>query len=216
MANRILFHKRTSGPFGRGYDCWYLLAMDDGTYGIEHAWSHPAALADGDDDVGTATVSAGQFFAKLEDRELLGKLRAAITRAIVDDSGLAFAALEFGAERPFRFDPFATAIDWLSACRARDLDRLMTFYAANATLDCACTGENICNGASDLRTYWRKRLADPSPATFTLQDIWPSGDATVLDYVSHNGQLVRSFFHFGDDGLVIHTRCGPVELAKAG
>jgi hypothetical protein len=216
MAKRTQFHKRTSGPFGRGYDCWYLLAMDDGTYGIEHAWSHPAALADGDDDVGTATVSAGRFFAKLEDRELLGKLRAAITRAIVDDSGLAFAALEFGAERPFRFDPFATAIDWLSACRARDLDRLMTFYAANATLDCACTGENICNSASDLRTYWRKRLADPSPATFTLQDIWPSGDATVLDYVSHNGQLVRSFFHFGDDGLVIHTRCGPVELAKAG
>jgi hypothetical protein len=216
MAKRTQFHKRTSGPFGRGYDCWYLLAMDDGTYGIEHAWSHPAALADGDDDVGTATVSAGRFFAKLEDRELLGKLRAAITRAIVDDSGLAFAALEFGAERPFRFDPFATAIDWLSACRARDLDRLMTFYAANATLDCACTGENICNGAGDLRTYWRKRLADPSPATFTLQDIWPSGDATVLDYVSHNGQLVRSFFHFGDEGLVIHTRCGPVELAKAG
>jgi hypothetical protein len=216
MAKRTEFHKRTSGPFGRGYDRWSLLAIGDGTYAIEHAWSHPAALAGGADDIGTTTVSAGQFFAKVEDRELLGELRAAITKAIVDDSRLAFAALEFGAERPSRFDPFATVIDWLSACRTRDLDRLMTFYDTNATLDCACTGEKLCNGASDLRTYWQKRLSDPSPATFTLQDIWPSGEATVLDYVSHNGMLVRSFFYFGDKGLVAHTRCGPVELAKAG
>jgi ketosteroid isomerase-like protein len=106
-------------------------------------------------------------------------------------------------------------IDWLAACRARDLDRLMTFYDAKATLDCACTGEKLCNNPSELRNYWRKRLADPSPATFTLQDIWPSGDATVLDYISHNRQFVRSFFYFGDNGLVTHTRCGPVELAKA-
>jgi hypothetical protein len=92
----------------------------------------------------------------------------------------------------------------------------MTFYHPAATLDCACTGQKICTGTEELRAYWQKRLADPSPTIFKLQDVWPIADAAVLDYTSHNGQLVRAFFYFAENGLVKHAQCGPIELAKAG
>jgi len=121
--------------------------------------------------------------------------------------------MEFPSETPPVSDSFANVIEWLSVCRTRDLDRLMTFYDAKATLDCACTGQKLCNGKDELRTYWQKRLADPAPTTFTLHDVWPSSDATVLDYISH--KMVRSFFQFADNGLIVRTKCGPIELAKA-
>jgi hypothetical protein len=210
---KTLFHKRIGGHFGRGYDCWYVVSKHDGTFAVEHAWSHPAASADGQDDVGTVNVSAGQFFAKVEDQQLLSALRSTITKLILDASQVQIAAMKLRGEHAF--DPFATVIDWLSACRSRDLDRLIAFYDVNATLDCACTGTKICNGHGELRAYWEKRLADLSPLTFTLQDVWPSGDSTVLDYISHSGQLVRAFFYFGNNGLIAHSKCGPVELAKA-
>ena len=215
MANRVLFHKQTTGPFGRGFDRWYLVTQDDGTFVVDHEWSHPAVSTEGDDDVGTTSTSAGNFFAKIEEQELLGKLRRAITRIIIDERRFEIFALQFGQHSAPKSEPFATAIDWLRHCRNRDVDGLMTFYDAKATLDCACTGQKLCNGKDELRAYWEKRLADPSPTTFTLQDVWPSSDAIVLDYISHSGQLVRSFFHFGDNGLIVHTKCGPIELAKA-
>ena len=76
--------------------------------------------------------------------------------------------MEFASETPRVSDSFANVIEWLSVCRTRDLDRLMTFYDAKATLDCACTGQKLCNGKDELRTYWQKRLADPAPTTFTM------------------------------------------------
>ena len=216
MANRVLFHKQTTGPFGRGFDCWYLVTKEDGTFAVDHEWLHPAVSTDvDDDDVGTTSVSAGHFFAKVEDQELLSKLRRAITKIIDDESRLQIFALKLGQPSVPKFDPFATVIVWLRHCRDRDVDGLMTFYDTQATFDCACTGQKLCNGKDELKAYWEKRLADPAPTTFTLQDVWPSSDATVLDYISHNGQLVRSFFHFGDNGLIVHTKCGPIELAKA-
>ena len=150
-----------------------------------------------------------------KDEQLLGALRRAITAAVTGDIRLAIAAMEFSPEHRRVFDPVATVIEWLSVCRTRNLDRLMTLYDAAAVLDCACTGQKLCSGKNELQAYWQKRLADPAPTTFTLQDVWPSSDATVLDYISHNGQLVRSFFQFADSGLIVHTKCGPIELAKA-
>jgi len=216
VANRVLFHEQTTGPFGRGFDCWYLVTKEDGTFAVDHEWLHPAVSTDVvDDDVGTTSVSAGHFFAKVEDQELLSKLRRAITKIINDEHPFEISALKFGQPSAPKFEPLDTVIDWLRHCRNRDLDGLMAFYDAKATLDCACSGQRLCNGKDELKAYWEKRLADPAPTTFTLHDVWPSSDATVLDYISHNGQLVRSFFHFGDNGLIVHTKCGPIELAKA-
>ena len=215
MPARNLILERRSGSFGRGYDRWSLIAEPNGTFAVEHAWSHPSATADGTGDIGKNVISAGSFFASVTDDELLGALRRAITAVVTGEFAPKIAALEFASERPRVFDPLATVVAWLATCRARDLDRLITFYDPAATLDCACTGQKLCAGTDELRTYWQKRLADPSPSIFVLHDVWPATEAAALDYISHNGKLVRSFFYFADNGLVKHTSCGPVELAKA-
>src|SRR5262249_55915715 len=154
----------------------------------------------GEDDIGSTVISAGWFFATTRDEQLIGALRRAITAAVTGDIRLQIAAMELASEHRRVFDPLATVVEWPSACRARALDRLMTFYDATAKLDCACTGEKLCNGKNELRVYWQKRLADPSPSIFALQDVWPETDAAVLDYVSHSGQVIRSFFYFSDNG----------------
>ena len=169
VANRVLFHRQTTGPFERGFDCWYLVTKKDGTFAVDREWSRPAVSADGDDDVGTTTVSAGHFFAKVEDQELLGKLRRAITKIINDECPPETFALKFGQPSAPKFEPFATVVDWLRYCQNRDVYGLMSFYDEKATLDCACTGQKLCNGKDELRTYWQKRLADPAPTTFTCR-----------------------------------------------
>ncbi len=160
-------------------------------------------------------ISAGWFFATISDERLLDALRRAITMRVTADIRLQIATMEFGSERQRVFDPLATVVEWLSVCRDRDLDRLMTFYDTAAKHDCACTGQKLCNGKDELRNYWRKRLADLAPSIFALRDVWPTTDSAVLDYVSHEGKIVRSFFYFADNGLIKLTRCGPIELARA-
>jgi len=58
VANRILFHKQTTGPFERGFDYWYPI-QEKGNLFVEHSWSHPPATADGVDDIGSTVTSAG-------------------------------------------------------------------------------------------------------------------------------------------------------------
>ena len=41
---------------------------------------------------------------------------------------------------PKDFDPIAAVVDWLDACRRRDLSGLLDLYAADASLECACDG----------------------------------------------------------------------------
>jgi hypothetical protein len=216
MAAKTLILERWSGSFGRAHDCWHLISQPDGTFSVEHAWSHPNVTADGTADAGMEVISAGWFLASVKDDELVRALRRAITAVVTGEIAEKFSALDSTLQRRREFDPLATVVEWLATCRARDLDRLLTFYDPAATLDCACTGQKLCAGIGELRDYWQKRLADPSPSIFMLQDVWPAAEAAVLDYISHDGRLVRSFFYFADNGLVKHTRCGPIELAKAG
>ena len=189
MPNRVLFHKQTTGPFGRGFDSWYLITKDDGTFAVDHEWSHPAVSPEVDDDAGTTSVSAGHFFAKVEDQELLGKLRRAITRIINEESLFQIFAQKF-AQQPSapKFEPLATVIHWLRHCRKRDIDGLMTFYDAKATLDCACTGQKLCNGKDELRAYWEKWLSDPSCARV--------GVARAAIWAANATAAKISFLHF--------------------
>jgi hypothetical protein len=216
MPGKSVFFERVSGPFNRGYDRWYLIPKDDGTFAVEHSWLRPAVTVDGSDEAGSTVINAGWFFATVSDEQVLGALRRAITTSVMADFNKQLAHLDLAWNSARQFDPLATVVEWLSVCRTRDLDRLMTFYDSSAKHDCACTNEKLCNGKNEVRDYWRKHLADPAPSMFLLQDVWPRGDATALDYVSHKGQVIRSFFYFGENGLITQTRCGPIDLAKAG
>jgi ketosteroid isomerase-like protein len=105
------------------------------------------------------------------------------------------------------FDQIAIVVDWLDACRARDLEALLDLYAQDASLECACNDRKIFQGRADLASYWRPRLGDFSPTAFGLDEITPDAEGVVVDYISFEGKPVRLYFAFDGDGKILQTRC---------
>ena len=106
-------------------------------------------------------------------------------------------------------DQVAIVVDWLDACRRRDLSALMDLYADGASLECACGGKALAYGRSALEAYWRPRLASLEPNAFGLKEIAPNGDGVVLDYASYEGEPVRMAFTFSPEGKIRRTSCRP-------
>jgi hypothetical protein len=109
------------------------------------------------------------------------------------------------------FDRIAVVVDWLDACRTRDLATLLDLHAADARLECNCDGVKVHRGRAELDAYWRPRLDSPDPLAFGLEEIMPEADSVVLDYRSHEGKPVRIRFSFDLFGKIAHTRCGPAD-----
>jgi ketosteroid isomerase-like protein len=108
------------------------------------------------------------------------------------------------------FDQIAIVVDWLDACRARDLEALLDLYAQDASLECACNDDRkILQGRANLASYWRPRLGDFSPTAFGLDEITPNVEGVVVDYISFEGKPVRIHFAFDGDGKILQTRCEP-------
>lgn len=110
---------------------------------------------------------------------------------------------------PKDFDPIAAVVDWLDACRRRDLSGLLDLYAADASLECACDGGTLIHGRGALAAYWRPRLNAFAPTAFGLEEIAPDADGVVLDYSSYEGKPVRISFGFSPQGKISRTVCGP-------
>lgn len=111
------------------------------------------------------------------------------------------------------FDQIALVVDWLDACRNRDLATLLDLYADDATLECQCGGASVSEGRAGLESYWRPRLDARAPTAFGLQDITPTTEGVVLDYLSHEGEPVRMAFTFSRDAKIQRTACLTVEQA---
>ena len=109
---------------------------------------------------------------------------------------------------PNDFDPIAAVVDWLDACRRRDLAALIALYSDSASLECACEAIAIY-GRGALEAYWRPRLDAFAPTAFGIEEIAPTDDGVVLDYLSFEGKPVRIVFNFSLDGQIRQTRCGP-------
>lgn len=107
------------------------------------------------------------------------------------------------------FDQIAVVVDWLDACRARDLEALLDLYAQDASLECASNDRKVFKGRADLACYWRPRLGDFSSTAFGLDEITTDAEGVVLDYVSLEGKPVRIYFAFDADGKILQTRCEP-------
>ena len=108
------------------------------------------------------------------------------------------------------FDQVALVVDWLDACRNRDLAMLLDLYADNATLECQCGEAEINQGRAGLESYWRSRLDTLAVTAFGLEEIRPTSDGVVLDYLSHEGKPVRIAFSFTRDGKIQATHCRPM------
>ena len=111
--------------------------------------------------------------------------------------------------RPADFDPIALVVDWLDACRSRDLAGLLDLYAGDATLECRCGGLSVNEGRAELEAYWRPRLDTVAPTAFGLEEITPTADGVLLDYLDRLGGPVRIAFSFTADGKIRRSDCLP-------
>jgi hypothetical protein len=135
-----------------------------------------------------------------DDRHISSPASAPGTRSI-DVDGLVELADDF--------DQMALVVDWLDACRNRNLTTLLDLYADDATLECRCGAVKVSKGRAALETYWRPRLEVFAPTAFKLEEITPTTEGVVLDYLSHEGKLVRIAFTFSHDAKIQRTVCGP-------
>ncbi len=110
---------------------------------------------------------------------------------------------------PGDFDPIAVVVDWLDACRRRDLAALLDLHAPEASLECRCDG-TVSAGRASLASYWGPRLDGLVPNAFGLEEIEPTADGVQLDYVNHEGMAVRMVFVFTGDGKIKRACCAPV------
>jgi ketosteroid isomerase-like protein len=106
------------------------------------------------------------------------------------------------------FDKMAAVVDWLDACRGRNLDTLLDFYAEDAGLDCACEHADI-SGRLALAAYWRPKLSGASVGAFALEEITPHGEGVALDCLNFESKPVRIVFGFDRHGKISHMRCEP-------
>lgn len=107
------------------------------------------------------------------------------------------------------FDQVALVVDWLDACRNRDLAALLDLYADDAKLECQCGEAEVSQGRAELESYWRPRLKVLAPTAFGLEEITPASGSVVLDYLSYEGKPVRIAFNFTRDGKIQRTSCAP-------
>jgi hypothetical protein len=106
------------------------------------------------------------------------------------------------------FDKMAAVVDWLDACRGKNLGALLDFYADDASLECACEGASI-GGRAALAAYWRPKLSGASADAFSLEEIAPHGEDVTLDYLNFEGKPVRIIFGFDAQGRISDMRCEP-------
>ena len=116
------------------------------------------------------------------------------------------------------FDQVALVVDWLDACRNHDLSALLDLYANDATLECGCGEAKVREGRAELESYWQPRLDALAPTAFGLEEVTPTAEGVVLDYLSNEGKPVRIVFGFTHDGKIRQTSCAPARacLAAAG
>jgi hypothetical protein len=109
---------------------------------------------------------------------------------------------------PENFDDMAVVVDWLDACRNENLESLLDCFADDAGLDCRCDSVNV-TGRAGLAAYWRPRLRSFSPGAFGLEEITPTAEDVMLEYLNHEGRHVKVVFTFNSSGKIAHMRCDP-------
>jgi SnoaL-like domain len=114
------------------------------------------------------------------------------------------------------FDQIAIVVDWLDACRKRELDALLELYAEGASVECCCGGTQRYQGLAALAAYWRPQFEAFVPTAFGLEEIAPTAEGVALDYLNFEGKPVRLFFTFTAEGKIWQTSCAPLGAADDG
>ena len=109
------------------------------------------------------------------------------------------------------FDAIGVVVDWIDACKRRNLDTLLDLYAEGATIRC-CQGGSF-RGRSEMESYWRPRLLQQAVSAFEIDALFPKPDGISLDYRGYDGLPVRTHFSFDDAGKIRLTACVAINKA---
>ena len=106
-------------------------------------------------------------------------------------------------------DAHAFARQWIAAWNARDLDRILSHYAADIVFLSPyaerVTGSGRVAGFEALRSYWRTGLAANPDLHFTLDAALAGHQAVTILYRNHRGQQVAETLEFGGDGKAVRS-----------
>jgi len=116
-----------------------------------------------------------------------------------------FNPLDGTSDLPQDFDQIAIVVDFLDACRQRDLQALLDLHAADARLECVNT--DVHQGRSALEAYWRPLLEQLEPGAYKLQEIAPVAEGVAVDCLDSEGKPIRVLFSFTDDGKIARMWC---------
>jgi hypothetical protein len=111
----------------------------------------------------------------------------------------------------YGFDAIGVVVDWIDACKARQLDTLLDLYDEAASVQC-CDGGQF-QGRAAMTEYWRPRLARATSGTFEIDALIPLADGISLDFLGYDGMPVRTFFRFTAAGKISQTACKPIAQA---
>ena len=109
------------------------------------------------------------------------------------------------------FDAIGVVIDWVDACKQKELGTLLALYSRDATVEC-CQGGSF-HGRAEMEGYCRPRLARAAVGAFEIDALFPEPDGVSLDYRGYDGQPVRTHFRFDDTGKIRLTACSPIRQA---
>jgi ketosteroid isomerase-like protein len=133
-----------------------------------------------------------------------------VTPSPAPASRAGFDQVDGASDLPDDFDQIAIVVDWLDACRTRDLEALLDLYAPDASFECQCQGGvQLHESRTALEAYWRPRLNNPVPTAFGLEEITPTADGVALDYLDFDGTPARIFFRFTAEGKIRRSHCKP-------
>ena len=77
------------------------------------------------------------------------------------------------------------------------------------SLNASAARSGSAKAAPNSNSYWRPRLNGLVPTAFGLEEITPTAEGVVLDYLSHEGKPVRILFTFSRDAKIQRTACAP-------
>jgi hypothetical protein len=109
------------------------------------------------------------------------------------------------------FDPIGIVVDWLDACRQRQLPALLDLYDDEAIIDC-CQGGTF-HGRLAVERYWAPKLATAVTGSFEIDALFPEAGGVCLDYRDSDGTPARTHFAFTEGGKIHHTACEPIRQA---
>lgn len=103
------------------------------------------------------------------------------------------------------------AHDWIEAWNSRDLDAIVSHYAAEVVLTSPVAAKLLddpsgrVEGSAALRAYFSRGLEAYANLHFELLDVMQGLSSVVLCYKNQKGTRTAEFMEFDEDGKIVRV-----------